>query len=170
MASDMTSTTAWGVLYPALGDAQSLYSVLSLETDGDFIVGRGRECQHMIKLDHGFHISERLTLHFNNLSKHHFNIFRAKDPLEGGYSVLLTDLSSNGTFVNGVRVGKGNTVIVKNPSTISLVAEYNIAFVFVNLEDLAHEREGGCEDEEVRDEGGHDGGRSGGRDRSPHRH
>ena len=53
--------------------------------------------------------------------------------------VLLTDLSSNGTFVNGVQVGKGNTVTIKNPSTLSLVAEYNIAFVFVNMEDLAHE-------------------------------
>ena len=53
--------------------------------------------------------------------------------------VLLTDLSSNRTFVNGVRVGKGNTVTIKNPSTLSLVAEYNIAFVFVNMEDLAHE-------------------------------
>ena len=131
----------WGVLYPALGDAQSLYSVLSLETDGDFVVGRGRDDQYKIELEHGFHVSEHLTLLFSNISKRHFNIFRVKDESEDGYSVKLTDLSSNGTFVNRTLVGKGKTIDINNCSKIALAGKNNDAFVFVNTKDLAREEE-----------------------------
>ena len=37
-----------------------------------------------------------------------------------GYQVYVEDLSSNGTFVNGELVGRGNKVALKNNDEISL--------------------------------------------------
>ncbi|XP_060521644.1 serine/threonine-protein kinase Chk2-like isoform X2 [Cylas formicarius] len=61
-----------------------------------------------------------------NISKRHFLIQREDDGL-----VYITDQSKNGTFINGVLVGKGKTKILKSDDHISLAGGQNTFYVFL---------------------------------------
>ena len=68
---------------------------------------------------------------FGALSKIHFEIYRYY--LEGSlteYLTYLTDKSSNGTFIDGVKVGKNKSQILKNHSVISLSIKKNKSYLF----------------------------------------
>jgi serine/threonine-protein kinase Chk2 len=58
------------------------------------------------------------------ISKYHFTIIR--DQLENNlHIVYLQDLSSNGTYVNGKKVGKERRVLIKTSDEISLAKAGN---------------------------------------------
>lgn len=47
---------------------------------------------------------------------------------------MLEDLSTNGTFINGEKVGKGKKQALKNNCEISISRKDNKAFIFIDLE------------------------------------
>lgn len=55
------------------------------------------------------------------ISKVHFKLTR--DTVEGGKQIIyLEDLSSNGTYINGIKVGHNNKVILTSSDEISLAS------------------------------------------------
>lgn len=50
-----------------------------------------------------------------------------------GHHALLQDMSSNGTFINGEKIGKGRVQALKNNSEISLSLKENKAFIFIDM-------------------------------------
>lgn len=64
---------------------------------------------------------------WNVVSREHFTIVRTcvEDQWGISYKVQLKDLSMNGTYINGVNVGKGNTRSLKDDSVIALGRSQN---------------------------------------------
>lgn len=60
----------------------------------------------------------------NHISKIHFTITREVMG-KFGYVVYITDTSSNGTFLNGEKIGKGCRWIISNNDKISVVSKTN---------------------------------------------
>lgn len=50
---------------------------------------------------------------------------------KAGYTTFIEDCSSNGTFINGEKIGKGRIQALKNNCEISLAKKENKAFIFV---------------------------------------
>lgn len=50
-----------------------------------------------------------------------------------GCIAFLEDCSSNGTFINGEKIGKGRVQALKNCQEISLAKRENKAFIFIDL-------------------------------------
>ena len=126
-----SSPDAWGILYPI---NCYLYKAVHMKNNDEYYVGRDSDCQYQIRAKHGFRKSEELEILFSNLSKKHFKIYKENDDTSSrGYSVILEDLSMNGTYVNGVRVGQGCKHTLDNTSKISLARKDNEAFIFVDV-------------------------------------
>lgn len=86
----------------------------------EYIIGRGPNCD----LSLGSESGERLH---GAISKNHFKIRRTNISKMNcdDYIVYLDDLSSNGTFINGRKVGKGKSAILENNNEISVcIAKY----------------------------------------------
>ncbi|KAL5017606.1 hypothetical protein ScPMuIL_007195 [Solemya velum] len=64
-------------------------------------------------------------------SKVHFKLIRQKTST--GMHVFLEDTSSNGTFINGEKVGKGNRQVLANNDEIALALKKNKAFMYMDL-------------------------------------
>lgn len=113
---------AWGRLVSLVPD----YGHVDLVTE-ELTVGRNRrEC----------------TVTFTDLriSARHCRLFRSSSDIPKGTSneIFLEDLSSNGTFLNGKKLGKGKRGQVKNGDEISLVAKRKdtdciISYIFQDL-------------------------------------
>ena len=58
--------------------------------------------------------------------------------IQTGAYAMLTDTSSNGTFVNGDKLGKGRVQALKNHAEIALAKKENKAYMFI---DLGHQDE-----------------------------
>ncbi|KAG1701751.1 Serine/threonine-protein kinase Chk2 [Nymphon striatum] len=65
-------------------------------------------------------------------SKIHFILIR--EELSTGFHTFLKDTSSNGTFINGTKVGKNMQQVLNNNDEISLLSKKNKAFIYVDLE------------------------------------
>ncbi|KAK6638403.1 hypothetical protein RUM44_008832 [Polyplax serrata] len=116
----------WGRLYPTVSDVPSLEMIKD-----EYIIGRGPNCD----LSLGSESGERLH---GAISKNHFKIRRTNISKMNcdDYIVYLDDLSSNGTFINGRKVGKGKSAILENNNEISVcIAKYKV-FIYIssNLE------------------------------------
>ncbi|KAK7088732.1 serine/threonine-protein kinase Chk2-like [Littorina saxatilis] len=110
----------WGRFFP-LGDS---FVGLDLVKD-EYTFGRGENC------DVAFNNTGKRNQCFQAYSKVHFKLVR-KDTSTGTH-VFLEDKSSNGTFVNGEKVGKGNSQVLNNNDEIGLAMKKNKAFVFMDL-------------------------------------
>lgn len=78
------------------------------------LVGRSNKCNLILgeEIDH---------VTRSQFSKEHFKIYRA--PLSASSDlkvVYLDDLSFNGTYINGKKLGKGRSAILRNNDVISL--------------------------------------------------
>ena len=125
-----SSSDAWGILYPINCD---LYKVFHMKNNEAYYVGRDSDCQYQLRAKPGFKKSEELKLLFSNISKKHFKIYKENDDTSSrGYSVILEDLSMNGTYVDGFHVGQGCKHTLVNTSKISLARKDNEAFIFVD--------------------------------------
>lgn len=65
----------------------------------------------------------------NHISKIHFTISREMFG-SVGYVVFITDTSSNGTFLNGEKIGKDGRWILSNNDKISVVSKTNNGKLF----------------------------------------
>ena len=99
-------------------------TVLPLSKD-IFTVGRS------IKTDH--QISDTATPNFDAISKVHF-ILRKEEATAGNasaFSVFIQDKSSNGTFLNGKKIGKEKTKVLNANDRIGLAGPKEQHFVYV---------------------------------------
>lgn len=74
------------------------------------------------------------TLSSSAYSAVHFKIKREFHG-KAGYTIFIEDWSSNGTFINGDKIGKGRIQALKNNCEISLAKKENKAYIFVNTSD-----------------------------------
>lgn len=135
--SKLNSTNAWAILFPI--DCR-LYKTFHFDTDDFSLFGRDSCCHYRFLCEDGFDKSEETKLLFSQISKQHFKVYKEQhETLPGEYLVKLEDLSSNGTYVNGVLVGKGNKYTLSNTSRICLAEVKNEAFIFVDVKDMLSE-------------------------------
>eukprot|EP01102_Stenamoeba_stenopodia_P008771 TRINITY_DN255_c0_g3_i1.p1 TRINITY_DN255_c0_g3~~TRINITY_DN255_c0_g3_i1.p1 ORF type:complete len:519 (-),score=86.09 TRINITY_DN255_c0_g3_i1:12-1568(-) len=113
--------TTWGLLMPLHGNNPTKF-----ELNKDTNIGRSRKCV--------------IRLNDPRVSAVHCNITRS-------YSgdVILKDLSSNGTWVNGTLVGKNNVMSLRSGDKISLVHKSanddGLIYVFTDLTNQPNQRE-----------------------------
>ncbi|XP_038053791.1 serine/threonine-protein kinase Chk2-like [Patiria miniata] len=67
---------------------------------------------------------------FQAISKRHFRIYKEKK--NSSVFVFIEDYSSNGTFLNGEKIGKGRKSPLKNNDEIALSLPKNKAYVFMD--------------------------------------
>ena len=118
--SDFQGQT-WGYLFP-LSEPFNLIELI----EDKYTFGRDISCSVCFE--------ENPTIAIPNygaLSKTHFEVYRYfPDGQNTAYLTYLTDRSSNGTFVDGNKVGKNKSQILKNHSVISLSMKKNKSYLF----------------------------------------
>ncbi|CAH0398384.1 unnamed protein product [Chilo suppressalis] len=91
----------------------------------EFSLGRAFTCSFVLNKNM---IKENII---RNVSKQQFIIKR--DLQETLNPAIITDLSYNGTFVNGVKIGKGNSRVLDDNDVIAITHELVKIFVFKDL-------------------------------------
>ncbi|XP_071789769.1 serine/threonine-protein kinase Chk2-like [Asterias amurensis] len=74
---------------------------------------------------------------YQAISKRHFRIYKEKK--NNSVFVFIEDFSSNGTFLNGEKIGKGNKSVMKNNDEIALSMPKNKAYVFMDSNETEQE-------------------------------
>ncbi|XP_059173468.1 serine/threonine-protein kinase Chk2-like [Physella acuta] len=114
-------TNAWGRLLP-LGT-----SFIAMDLVADcYTFGRGEECD----VPFSTHAAKTHQC-FQAYSKVHFKLYKQQS--NSGTHIVLEDTSSNGTFINGDKVGKGKKQVLNNNDEIALAMKKNKAYVFMDL-------------------------------------
>ncbi|XP_077995471.1 serine/threonine-protein kinase Chk2-like [Glandiceps talaboti] len=109
----------WGRLFP-LGKN---FTALDLIKE-DYLFGRETSCDYCFDTPQ---VKKNVTF-FQALSKNHFRLFRDSS----NSHTFIEDKSSNGTFLNGEKIGKNKKQVLNNNDEISLVTMKNKAFVFMD--------------------------------------
>nr|XP_046242403.1 serine/threonine-protein kinase Chk2 isoform X1 [Scatophagus argus]XP_046242404.1 serine/threonine-protein kinase Chk2 isoform X1 [Scatophagus argus] len=107
----------WGRLLPM---AQGFRSHDCVEDQ--YLFGRDSKCNYV--LDDPDH---RGSKKFRIYSKKHFRIYRE------GSEVFVEDYSNNGTFVDGILIGKDRKLPLVNNAVLALSEQRNKVFVFIDL-------------------------------------
>jgi serine/threonine-protein kinase Chk2 len=91
--------------------------------DDEYSLGRGKKCSITLE-------SKELqaSKYFLAYSSIHFKIIR---DLSKDY-VYLQDLSSNGTYVNGEKIGKNKRRVLDNNAEIALASKTNRVYVYID--------------------------------------
>lgn len=92
-------------------------------TDDEYSVGRARKCS--IPLDSKEIQASKYYLAYSST---HFKIVR--DTVKK--YVYIQDLSSNGTYVNGDKIGKNKRHVLSNNSEIALASKTNRVYVYID--------------------------------------
>ncbi|CAD5115332.1 DgyrCDS4314 [Dimorphilus gyrociliatus] len=116
---EVEKTKVWGKLFP-VGKHFEYLGVTDLIQES-YSVGRADDCTITLQGDD--------DPNFLLYSKKHFEIRREK--LSTGEHVFLLDCSSNGTLVNGVKVGKNNKQALNNNDEICLTIKKQLAFIYM---------------------------------------
>lgn len=119
-SSSVRDETIWGRLYPI----DSAFQRIDLKKDS-IKFGRRADC------DVNFENVKTAYCAASAYSNLHFTI-RREFTGKSGHHALLEDSSSNGTFVNGEKVGKGKVQALKNNSEIALCMKGNKAFIYID--------------------------------------
>ncbi|XP_019859468.1 PREDICTED: serine/threonine-protein kinase Chk2-like, partial [Amphimedon queenslandica] len=94
--------------------------------DDEYIFGRSEDCDYCFERRGG-----TSNQHYPTYSSTHFRIYRERSKTDSNqFVVFLQDKSSNGTFINGDKIGKNKTHILNNDDEISLSVKNNKVFVF----------------------------------------
>uniref|UniRef100_A0A3Q0QTN8 Checkpoint kinase 2 n=1 Tax=Amphilophus citrinellus TaxID=61819 RepID=A0A3Q0QTN8_AMPCI len=86
-----------------------------------YLFGRDSRCNYVLEDP-----NDRNSRKFRIYSKKHFRIYR-------GSEVFVQDLSNNGTFIDGIPIGKDKKLPLVNNAVISLAEQRNRVFVFIDL-------------------------------------
>ncbi|XP_028270910.1 serine/threonine-protein kinase Chk2 [Parambassis ranga] len=105
----------WGRLLPMARGFRSLDCI-----EDQYLFGRDSRCNYVLN-------DPENTERFRIYSKKHFRIYRE------GSEVFVEDYSNNGTFVNGVKIGKDKKLPLTNNDVIALSEQRNRVFVFIDL-------------------------------------
>ncbi|XP_013186869.1 ovarian-specific serine/threonine-protein kinase Lok [Amyelois transitella] len=121
----------WGRLYPTKTSVKGQYCWKKHNAEyydliqAEFTLGRSLKCTYVMRREL---VSENII---KNVSKQHFIITRdLSEPLN---PAIITDLSYNGTFVNGEKIGKGNSRVLDDNDVISVTHALMKIFVFKDL-------------------------------------
>ncbi|KAF3695247.1 Serine/threonine-protein kinase Chk2 [Channa argus] len=107
----------WGRLLPMA----QVFSSQDLFED-QYLFGRDSKCDYVLGDP-----NDRGSKKFLIYSKKHFRIYREDS------EVFVEDYSNNGTFVDGVLVGKNRKLPLVNNTVIALAEQRNKVFVFIDL-------------------------------------
>ncbi|XP_057687334.1 serine/threonine-protein kinase Chk2 [Corythoichthys intestinalis] len=107
----------WGRLLP-MQDVFRAHDCL----EDEYLFGRDSKCNYV--LDDPDH---KGSLRFRIYSKKHFRIYKEGD------QVFVEDLSNNGTFVDGDKIGRNKKFPLVNNAVLALAEPRNKAFVFIDL-------------------------------------
>ncbi|XP_068457781.1 serine/threonine-protein kinase Chk2 isoform X2 [Clinocottus analis] len=107
----------WGRLLPMSAGFRSLELF-----EDQYLFGRDSQCNYVLNDP-----DELRSKKFRIYSKKHFRVSRE------GLEVLLEDFSNNGTFVDGLLVGRDRKLPLVNNAVISLAEQRNKVFVFIDL-------------------------------------
>ncbi|VVC89309.1 unnamed protein product [Leptidea sinapis] len=91
----------------------------------EFTLGRALSCSFIVKKDN---IKDNII---KNVSKQHFVIKR--DMTEPLNPAIITDLSYNGTYINGTIIGKGNSRVLDDNDEIAITHPVIKVFLFKDL-------------------------------------
>lgn len=117
-SQEYENPNVWGRLYAT----KEKFPSLDL-CDNEYTIGRAEECNITITY---LEVKEDVLL---AISKRHCKIIKATP------EVYLEDYSSNGTYVNSEKIGKGRRRILKNNDQISLVLPKFKVYVYVDASD-----------------------------------
>ncbi|CAH3110770.1 unnamed protein product [Porites lobata] len=120
---DEAKISIWGRLFP-LGIG---FEKVDLEKDVN-LFGRGTNNDFCYQPRYF-----KRNPNYQAISTKHFKLYREWNSERTSFNVFITDLSSNGTFVNGEKIGKNNTHPLKNNDEISLSLKKHKAYVFQNI-------------------------------------
>eukprot|EP00794_Sanderia_malayensis_P013795 gene13795-15239_t len=125
----------WGRLIPL---NERLFNNVTLNKN-EYVFGRGTDCDYIFHR----HSFKKYVPLYTSLSKKHFRIFKENHNSRdlNSYTVFLEDLSHNGTFINGQRVGENKKRVLENNSEISLSLMNNKAFLFFDMGESQQEQE-----------------------------
>ncbi|XP_042070975.1 serine/threonine-protein kinase Chk2 isoform X1 [Haplochromis burtoni] len=90
--------------------------------EDQYLFGRDSKCNYVLEDP-----NDRNSRKFRIYSKKHFRIYRE------GSEVFVEDLSNNGTFLDGIPIGKDKKLPLVNNAVISLAEQRNRVFVFIDL-------------------------------------
>lgn len=111
----------WGRLLPLAPG----FAACDLAKD-EYTFGRGEECDHVFVQTNG-----KVNPQFSTFSKVHFILYLERDKAnQHKYTAFVQDKSSNGTFINGEKIGKNNTQVLNNNDEIALSLKKNKVFIF----------------------------------------
>jgi serine/threonine-protein kinase Chk2 len=99
-----------------------LFSSINL-TDKEYSIGRGKTCSMVLNSD-----ELQTSKYYLAYSSTHFKIIR--DEIKN--YVYIHDLSSNGTYVNGEKVGKDNRQILENNAEIALASKTHRVYIYID--------------------------------------
>jgi serine/threonine-protein kinase Chk2 len=91
--------------------------------DNEYSLGRGKTCSIVLESN-----ELQTSKYFLAYSSTHFKIIR--DEIKK--YVYLHDLSSNGTYVNGEKIGKNNKQILENNAEIALASKTHRVYVYID--------------------------------------
>uniref|UniRef100_A0A7N8WXP9 non-specific serine/threonine protein kinase n=1 Tax=Mastacembelus armatus TaxID=205130 RepID=A0A7N8WXP9_9TELE len=107
----------WGRLLPMARGFRSHDCI-----EDQYLFGRGSKCNYVLDDP-----DDRGSNKFRIYSKKHFRIYR------DGSEVFVEDYSNNGTFVDGILIGKGKKLPLVNNAVLALAEQRNKVFVFIDL-------------------------------------
>ncbi|XP_061527218.1 serine/threonine-protein kinase Chk2 isoform X2 [Phycodurus eques] len=107
----------WGRLLPMQNGFRAHDCV-----EDEYLFGRDSKCNYV--LDDPDH---KGSLRFRIYSKKHFRIYRE------GNEAFIQDLSNNGTFVDGDKIGRNKKLPLVNNAVLALSEQRNKVFVFIDL-------------------------------------
>uniref|UniRef100_A0AAX7V9D5 Serine/threonine-protein kinase Chk2 n=1 Tax=Astatotilapia calliptera TaxID=8154 RepID=A0AAX7V9D5_ASTCA len=107
----------WGRLLPMVPGFRSHDCI-----EDQYLFGRDSKCNYVLEDP-----NDRNSRKFRIYSKKHFRIYRE------GSEVFVEDLSNNGTFLDGIPIGKDKKLPLVNNAVISLAEQRNRVFVFIDL-------------------------------------
>lgn len=76
---------------------------------------------------------ENCRINIHNLSRVHCGFKRIKD-VTADYQTIIEDYSANGTFVNGVKIGKGKNKLLTHGDEISMTCSKGKVFIYLDTQ------------------------------------
>ncbi|XP_077457018.1 serine/threonine-protein kinase Chk2 isoform X2 [Stigmatopora argus] len=107
----------WGRLLPM----QDVFRAHDCMED-DYLFGRDSKCDYVLDDP-----DRKGSLRFRIYSKQHFRVYKEGD------QVFVEDLSNNGTFVDGDKIGRNKKLPLVNNAVLALAEPRNKVFVFIDL-------------------------------------
>ncbi|CAF0805339.1 unnamed protein product [Rotaria sp. Silwood1] len=108
----------WGRLL----SINKLFSSIDL-IDNEYTLGRGKTCTIVLNSN-----EIQTSKYFLAYSSKHFQIIRDETTK---YAYII-DLSSNGTYINGEKIGKNNRHILENNAEIALASKTHRVYVYID--------------------------------------